>query len=113
MKVFHRTNDAQEILLTGFLDSTDSYMTSENYTGVWVSDDPLDMNSGANGDILLAIEIPEELFKQYEWIEDGKPYREALIPAVELNKYGPPVIAIEDDGPLPFPPGYKPPKVRF
>jgi len=35
----------------------------------------------------------ELLFKlYYEWIEEGKPYREFLIPAEIVNRYGPPKI---------------------
>jgi hypothetical protein len=30
---------------------------------------------------LLELTIPEELFSEYEWVEDGKTYREAMIPA--------------------------------
>ncbi len=43
---------------------------------------PLDVNEGAKGDALLRVTLElsgEELLK-YEWIEEGKPYREWLIP---------------------------------
>jgi hypothetical protein len=59
-------------------------MTKNIYTGVWVSDSPLDANEGAFGETLIEMEIPE-VFEQFEWVEDGKPYREALIPSALLN----------------------------
>lgn len=36
-----------------------------------------------------SLEIPEALFTEYEWVEEGKPYREALIPAARLNPHRP------------------------
>lgn len=66
-------------------------MNTQEFTGVWVSDRPLNRNEGADGNVLLALEIPEELFDEYERVReapDGKPwpYRESLIPAKELNQ---------------------------
>ena len=60
-------------------------MTLREHTGVWVSDRPLDCNEGADGGGLLTLTVPVDVFEQYEWIEEGKPYREALIPAAVLN----------------------------
>lgn len=99
MRVFHRTthNAAESIIREGFSDSEDTYMTQHLYRGVWVSDQPLDANEGAFGDTVLAIDIPDALFAEYEWIEEHKGYREALIPAEELNRYGPPTISDEDE----------------
>jgi hypothetical protein len=53
----------------------------------------------------LAIEIPEEDISDLEWVEEGKPYREWLVPAALLNSYGPPVVTddYEDDGIIPHP----------
>jgi hypothetical protein len=87
MKVYHRTDHANAIQQEGFRDGTGTYMTKNVYTGVWVSDVPLDANEGALGETLTEMEIPEELFEQFEWVEDGKPYREALIPAALLNEH--------------------------
>jgi hypothetical protein len=92
MKVFHRTFHAKEILKEGFRDGFGTYMTGMELTGVWVSDVPLDANEGANGDVLLSLEIPEETFADYEVVEEGKPYREAIMPAKVLNSFGPPII---------------------
>lgn len=85
MMAYHRTAAGQEIMRSGFHDSVDSYMTTRLHRGVWVSDVPLDVNEGASGDDLIVVDVPDELFARYEWIEDGKPYREALVPARLLN----------------------------
>ena len=76
------------ILKNGFKDSTSNYLTQNEYTGVWISDVPLDENEGAVGDALLLVEIATHLVKGYEWIEEGKPYREFLVPAIVLNRHG-------------------------
>ena len=77
-------------LALGFRDGRGTYLTSNEYTGVWLSNVPLDCNEGAAGDELLSLEIPDEVITKYEWIEEEKPYREFLVPAVVLNLYGPP-----------------------
>jgi len=53
---------------------------------VWFSDRPLDANDGARGDGLLVVDIPEEVIVDYEWVEEGKGYREWLIPAEVVNR---------------------------
>lgn len=56
--------------------------------GVWLSaEGVLTINEGAKGDDVLVIEVPEEAVLPYEFIEDGKPYREFLVPASLLNRY--------------------------
>jgi hypothetical protein len=56
--------------------------------GVFVSAEwPLDENEGADGDTLLELDVPEALFVEYEHVEEGKTYREAMIPAAELNRH--------------------------
>jgi hypothetical protein len=97
IRLYHRTNFADSILAVGFRDSTDHYMTADLHTGVWFSDVPLDDNEGADGDTLLAIELPEDAVAPYEWLEEGKPYREFLIPAELANSAGTPVIVNEDE----------------
>jgi hypothetical protein len=47
--------------------------------------------------VLLALDVPDFLFEDYEWVEDGKHFRESLIPAEKLNHFGPPKIATESD----------------
>ena len=87
MKVYHRTFHAAAILREGFLDATGTYLTGKEFSGVWVSDRPLDVNEGAEGDVLLTLSIPVDVFEEYEWVEDGKGYRESLVPAAILNGY--------------------------
>jgi hypothetical protein len=62
-------------------------LTENTYSGVWLSNVPLDENEGACGDILLEVttDMTESEIAQYEWIEEGKGYREFLIPAAEIN----------------------------
>jgi len=92
MKVFHRTFYSDAILAEGFRDSTGTYLSDSIHSGVWVSDVPLDENEGADGDKVLLLEIPDHTFAEYEWVEEGNPYREALIPAAILNGLAQPVL---------------------
>jgi len=87
--LFHRTtaNAAQAILSSGFKDGTGKYLAKNEYSGVWLSDVPLTLNEGADGDTLLEVnlDLPKDELQDYEWVEDGKPYREWLIPAELIN----------------------------
>jgi hypothetical protein len=96
MKLYHRTSAAARILECGFKDSVGRYLTSELHSGVWFSDRPLDINEEAHGGALLSISIPERVIKRYEWSEDRKPYREFLIPAAVVNRYGPAKVESDD-----------------
>ena len=90
MNVYHVTSakNAKGITSNGFRDSTGRYMTANDYTGVWVSDSPLDINEmGGAFDACFEIEIEENIISKYEWIEDEKTYREWLVPATILNRY--------------------------
>jgi hypothetical protein len=58
MIVYHRTHAADEILAGGFRNAEGHYMTSDLQSGVWVADHPLDENEGADGDRVLAVEVP-------------------------------------------------------
>jgi hypothetical protein len=49
---------------------------------------PLDNSEGASGETLLQIEVAEEVIAPYEWVKEGKPYREWLIPSAVLNGFG-------------------------
>jgi hypothetical protein len=55
---------------------------------VWLSDRDINEDPGAHTAVLLAVEIPAVLLDPFEWIEDGKPYREFLVPASVLNQVG-------------------------
>lgn len=103
MRLFHRTSAADVILLEGFRDATDSYMTDVELTGVWFSDRPLDPNDGAFGDIVLALDVPDgENIEDYEFIEEriepgSWAFRTWLIPAQIANRFGPPSVFDEGD----------------
>jgi hypothetical protein len=99
MQVYHRTTEtaAAALLQEGFRDATGFYGISVPITGVWVSEFPLTVNEGAHGDTLLTLALPEDIFQEYEWVEEDKPYREALPPAAVMNQYGPPRLVSEDE----------------
>jgi hypothetical protein len=54
---------------------------------VWVSDRPLDESEGARSCHLLVLRLnfTEAELADYEWVEEGKGYREWLVPAALLN----------------------------
>ena len=97
MRCFHRTPYPESILENGFRDGEGTYMTGIMHKGVWIADRPLDFGQGAKGQWLFRIDIPSAVLEPYEWIEDGKPYREFLLPADIVNSYGPPSLCDEDD----------------
>jgi hypothetical protein len=101
MRVYHRTLSvsARHILATGFRDGEDTYMTNRVFRGVWVSTEPLDENSGAFGEVMLSMEIADDVFCEYEWTEDDKAYRESLIPAEILNRFGRPTMVETETDP--------------
>ena len=70
-----------------------------------MSNFPFDDAHLSDGITLFAIEIPEEDISDLEWVEEGKAYREWLVPAALLNSYGPPVVTddYEDDEIIPHP----------
>jgi hypothetical protein len=72
-------------LREGFRDSTGTYLTYRDRTGVWVSNQPLDINEGAEGHVESS--IPNDALEKYESGRPGKPYRECLIPTVVLDVY--------------------------
>ena len=84
---FHRTTveAAEAIQRGGFRDGTGRYMTAEVHCGVWLSDRPLDVNEGADGDVLLSVTLPDDLdLSAFEWVQDVG-YREWLVPAAIIN----------------------------
>lgn len=86
MRVYHRTYHADAIEREGFRDGSYVMPGIGELRGVFVSADwPLDENEGADGDVVLALEIEESLFVEYEHFDDDNPYREAMIPARALN----------------------------
>jgi hypothetical protein len=87
VKLFHSTSAeaAREILQSGFRHATVQYVTQQTLSGIWLSDMQLDENHGAISDALLIVEIESRLIGNYELHEEGKGYREWLIPAELLN----------------------------
>ena len=87
--LYHRTTrqNAEAIAKEGFKDATGTYFTNQEFFGVWVSSEPLDANEGACGDVLfeITLTVPETSIADYEWVEEGKPYREWLMPAAMIN----------------------------
>lgn len=92
MRLFHRTtkDKATSILRSGFRDASGNFMTGQQFSGVWLSEVPLDANDGAWGDTLLEVSLDcgEADLDQYEWKEDGKPQREWLVPASLIRERG-------------------------
>jgi hypothetical protein len=87
VRFYRRTFYAETIRAEGFRDGEGSYLTASRHRGVWVADRVLDENEGAVGDVILVLEIPDSVAEPFEWVEEGKPYREFLIPAATLNRY--------------------------
>jgi hypothetical protein len=89
MILYHRTTRqaAEQIQQQGFRDSTGSYLTSTQHSGVWLSNVPLDANDGAIGTHLFVLQstLSDWELSEYEWVEDGKRYREFLVPAEVVN----------------------------
>ena len=99
MKCYHRTSaeNAKRILVEGFRDSTDSYMTDREFTGVWFSAGAtLSIQEVLLAMLFLSSTSQRRVSAEFEWVEEGKAYREALIPAARINALGKPnVIANE------------------
>ena len=88
-KVYHVTDAeaASAIEAHGFRDGHGHYLTNNIHHGVWVSDSPLTNQSGCSDPVVFEIDVPMDLIADHEWIEDGKPYREWLVPASVLNTF--------------------------
>jgi hypothetical protein len=80
MLLYHRTHAADDILRGGFRDGEDTYMTDVVLRGVWLSDVPLGIEEGAHGSQVLEVELPDALARAHEVVEDGRRFREFLVP---------------------------------
>ena len=101
MRLYHVTTveNAENILADGFRDTIGYYMTSREWSGVWLSNIPLDANEGARGDTLLFVdlELLERDIADFEWVEEFKSYREWLIPAQLINENASIRVATEEE----------------
>jgi hypothetical protein len=91
MRVFFTTaaGMTRAILRHGF---RDEYKEGD-LRGVWFADQPLGANEGFAGDVTLCVEVPEDVFAHYQWVEEPPiGYRRSLLPAAVLNRLGPPQI---------------------
>lgn len=86
-RYYHVTDHAAAILRGGFRDSTSSSFPW--VSGVYLSDQPLDVNEGAVCDQVLVVDLSDDTpLDAYEIIESGKPYREWVVPAAIVNTHG-------------------------
>ena len=101
MKLYHVTtrDRARTILREGFRDNEGSYGTDRQWSGVWLSDTPLDCNEGVSGNTILAVSFdcePDDL-SDYEWVQEGFPSREWLIPSDFVNKRTVAIVVLGTD----------------
>ncbi|MDA4124034.1 MAG: hypothetical protein OK438_01095 [Thaumarchaeota archaeon] len=100
IRFYHRTTveTARMILREGFRDDEGSYLTERTFRGVWVSDRPLDSNEGTKEGALMVLDVdlPPRQLAKWEWVEEGKTYREWLIPASVLNQHS--RVRLDPDG---------------
>jgi hypothetical protein len=96
VKLYHRTPAGDAILAEGFRNGRGHYLTSNIYEGVWLSNMPLSAASGAPGDDVLVVEMPEEVIAEFEWVDETNgEYREWLVPADIVNRF--PVERCDED----------------
>ncbi|HSO93986.1 MAG TPA: hypothetical protein VLS53_05895 [Candidatus Dormibacteraeota bacterium] len=96
MKLYHPTMHAAAILRDGFGETTGTYVTESDHSGVWLFDQPVDKRLGGGDDAtMLELEIPEAVVLPFE-SPASQPYRQFLMPAALANLYGPPHVVEED-----------------
>jgi hypothetical protein len=94
VRAYHRTTNqnALAILRDGFRDAEGTFGTGRLWRGVWVTiERPWDLlitgpPPGEDPALLVIDGLPLEVFEQNEWVEEDAGYREALIPAEDLNQ---------------------------
>lgn len=87
MRLYQRTDAADAIRQDGFRDGEGSYLTLSTYRGVWFSDSPLDDNEGVTGSGVVVVESRDTDLSEWEWVEEGKPHPEWLVPAEIANDW--------------------------
>lgn len=95
-RLYHVTSreNAAKILAEGFRDGEDAQPL---FTGVWLSATPLDGSEGAFGDSVLIVQfrVPLRCLSKFEVIEDGKTYREWVMPAAFIVKHATVTIPVQ------------------
>jgi hypothetical protein len=89
LRFFHRTTAdvAAAIIARGFRDGRGRYLTDREWTGVWLSDRPLNEHPDADTLLEVRLALTEGEVADYEWVEDDKGYREWLVPAALINAH--------------------------
>ena len=96
MKLYHGAtrDNAKQILADGFQDLTSNFglfnaVTGDpvNTTGVFFSNVVLDENEGVSSETYFVLDIPDIELTNFEWLEEGKGYREWCVPAHLANLY--------------------------
>jgi hypothetical protein len=87
---YHRTNsdNAREIIDSGFRNSSGYFLSNRIWTGVWLSSIPIDSEAGVEDDALLMVklEMDEPQLSRWEWTAEGRSFREWLLPAAMINR---------------------------
>ena len=87
-RLYHRTSKdlAAKILVEGFRDGENGHPV---FTGVWLSNAPLDESEGARGDTVMIVHFRVSLrrLSQFEVVEEGKVHREWVVPAAFIAKH--------------------------
>ena len=99
MRLYHPTIHATEILRDGFGETSGTYLTESDNSGVWLYDRPVDNPMGGGDEaVMLVVEMPKSIVVTFvvtfEWVTSPA-YRQFLIPAALLNTYGPPRVSEE------------------
>jgi hypothetical protein len=93
MRLYHPTRHTAEILRDGFGETSGTYLTESDHSGVWVFDRPVDRMLGGGDDaVMMVIEMPDAVVLPFE-TSGPFPYRQFLMPAALLNLYGPPELS--------------------
>ena len=96
MRLYHGTTlaNAEQVARNGFQDATSNFglysaASGEpvNTTGIFFSDLVLDENEGICSEAYFVLDIPNEHLASFEWMEEGKGYREWCIPAALANSF--------------------------
>ena len=102
MRLYHTTDAADSILTHGFRDGGEgegSYgFSGLTVQGVFLALAPADVNDGATGEQVLAVELPDGIdLDAYSIVEEGQPAWEWCVPADVINRHGSVRLLTEDE----------------